>query len=111
MQVAFALSMPSVASWNGKWSGAAKRYVIVRSFRKPPTRPDDSPVAPPGGGYYTYHFGDGWAAAVRAEEVDAPTARKLRRASDGFCGYDWMVDSILQHGRIRAALPDGREEE
>ena len=29
------------------------------------------------------------------------TARKLRKASAGFCGYDCMVDEIRFHGRIK----------
>jgi hypothetical protein len=29
---------------------------------------------------------------VRA--VDAKEARQIRKKSEGFCGYDWMIDSI-----------------
>jgi len=91
MRIAFKLSMPGVNSWDNRWSGEAKRYVIVRS-----TKRDD--IA---GNSYGYNFGDGWYACVRAEEVTANEAAMLRRKSDGFCGYEWMVDSIIIHGEIR----------
>jgi len=90
--VAFELSMPSRNSWNGKWSGEDKRYVLVRRTRKEEIA-DTS---------FYYDFGDGWGARVRTFTVTGEAARKLRRVSAGFCGYDWMVDSILAHGRIQA---------
>ncbi|MCR4340086.1 MAG: hypothetical protein NUW01_09385 [Gemmatimonadaceae bacterium] len=49
---------------------------------------------------YGYDFGDGWAARVDVRQIEAPEARKLRRITRGFCGYDWMVDEILHEGRI-----------
>lgn len=92
MLLAFELSMPGVNSWNGKWSGESKSFVKVlkvgtKSLAKP--------------GYYHYDFGDGWRAAVSVRKVDAATARKLRKESLGFCGYDWMIDEILDNGRIK----------
>lgn len=50
---------------------------------------------------YRYAFGDGWTACVTVREVDAKEARRLRRQSGGFCGYDWMIREIENHGRIR----------
>lgn len=99
MMLSFTLSMPGVASWNGKWSGDGRCYVLVRGFRKPPVDPEGEPLA---GRYFHYNFGDGWAAGVTVEQIDAHTARKLRRQSDGFAGYDWMVESIIRDGRIVA---------
>lgn len=93
MLLSFELSMPGVASANGKWTGASKRYVRVENVPK-------KSLAKPG--YYVYDFGDGWRASVTVREVDGATARKLRRLSDGFCGYDWMISDIRQYGRIRS---------
>lgn len=90
--VAFELTMPSRNSWNGRWTGEEKRYVLVRRTRKEDIA-DTS---------FYHDFGDGWGACVRTWVVDGEQARKLRRLSDGFGGYDWMVDSILSHGSIRA---------
>ena len=86
----FTLSMPSVR--NGKWSGEGRAYIITRPAVK---GTEDVP------GYYHYNFGDGWAAGVTAKLVSAAEARKARKKSVGFSGYDWMVDSILKHGDIR----------
>ena len=90
MIVAFELSMPGRNSWNGKWSGEGRPYVIVKSFRR----------NPPKLGRYGYNFGDGWYASVNAREVSQSEARTLRAKSKGFCGYDWMVESIIQDGAI-----------
>lgn len=92
---AFVLSMPGRASWNGNWSGSGQAHVRVRTFN---TR---SKAAPEERAYY-YHWSDGWCACVTVREVDASEARRLRKATAGFSGYDWMVDSIIEHGEIRA---------
>ena len=52
-------------------------------------------------GYYSYDFGDGWRAGVTVREITSTAARKLRKQSRGFCGYNWMVDEITTHGRIK----------
>lgn len=100
--LAFHLSMPGVASWNGRWSGEGHNYVIVRSLgrSKEAGRIEAQIEAQ---SPYGYAFGDGWYASVRVESVDPATARKLRSKSSGFCGYDWMVDSIIDHGEILVA--------
>ena len=90
MLISFELSMPGNNAWNGRWSGEGSCYAMVKSFRK----------NPPKLGYYDYNFGDGWRAAVTVREVTASAAAKLRKQSKGFAGYDWMVDEIIQHGRI-----------
>ena len=100
MLMAFELSMPSVNSWNGRWSGKAKRHVKIMRVGK-------NCLAKPG--LYGYDFGDGWQAKVTVREVDSKTARQLRRESDGFCGYDWMCDEIRFHGRIKT-LAERRKE-
>ena len=87
--------MPGVNSWNGKWSGANNVYAIIKSFR------NKSKIIPKLG-RYTYAFGDGWCAAVAVREITKPAAKMLRKQSAGFCGYDWMVDSIISYGEIRS---------
>ena len=93
--IAFELSMPSNNAWNGRWTGAERRYVRVRSFRKQETATKILAKT-----HHHYDFGDGWCAAVHVRQVDVKTARRLRKASEGFCGYDWMIDQIVEHGRI-----------
>lgn len=93
-RVEFRLSMPGVASWDGRWSGAAKNFAIVKSLTDRRVRElleGNAEVA------WVYNFGDGWCAEVTARVVEK--GERLRR-SDGFCGYGWMVDSILADGEI-----------
>ena len=100
MFIAFTLSMPGCASWDGKWSGASRRYVIIKDFGRTIKGSKRAAGLLAEGGYWSYSFGDGWVAGVQAKMVDGKQARKLRVESDGFCGYDWMVRSILAHGKI-----------
>lgn len=101
MKLAFVLSMPAVASWNGKWSGEGKLYVVVRSFGasvKGRERAQKALANAP----YLYRWDDGWIAQVDVREVEPQEARRLTKASSGFCGYEWMIESILSHGKIYA---------
>lgn len=99
MKLAFSLSMPGCNSWNGKWSGEGRRYVIVKSFVSKKSQVKAQEILDKG--YYRYDFGDGWAAGITVKEVDNMEARKLKKTSEGFSGYDWMVTSILDHGVIK----------
>jgi hypothetical protein len=99
--IAFELSMPGVGSWDDRWSGEGLRYVIVR--RLPATGKNyDLEQRLIAGSPYRHPFGDGWVAAVSVSHVDAAEARKLRKQSAGFCGYDWMIDSLLENEEIRS---------
>lgn len=94
-RVEFLLSMPNVGSWNGKWSGASRRYAIKRNL----TNKYLEKMTLPNSWYHS--FGDGWAASVSARIME-PGERF--RKSDGFCGYDWMVDNIVWYGRIESCV-------
>ncbi len=89
MLIAFTLSMPSCGSWNGKWTAADRLYAKVISIRS--KKRANEILAK---GSFRYNFGDGWVASISVKTVDAKEARQLRNKSKGFCGYDWMVDSI-----------------
>lgn len=97
MILAFLLSMPGNNAWNGRWSGDGRCYAVLKSFtgkradRLKDTLADRS---------FGYNFGDGWFARVEVKAVDSTEARRLRKASQGFCGYEWMIDSILADGKI-----------
>jgi hypothetical protein len=91
MILAFILTMPGTGSWNGEWSGSGRLYALVRSFRS----------GAPAPGNYSYAWSDGWRANVEVRPVDAREAAHIRKRSSGFCGYEWMVDSIVKHGEIR----------
>ena len=100
MILAFTLSMPSNNAWNGKWTGESNRYVRVRNFGRTKKGIEHAQkiLENP---HYRYSFGDGWVAEVSVNEVTAKEAGRLRKRSQGFCGYDWMIDSIKDCGLIR----------
>jgi hypothetical protein len=89
VRIEFTLSMPSCGSWNGKWSGADKRYAIVRSFSAEKAKELLS------AGSWSHRWEDGWCAGISAREV---VKGERMRKSDGFCGYNWMVANIVDHG-------------
>lgn len=104
MILVFILSMPSSGAWDGKWSGDGKLYAkIVNLGRSKKAEAEATKILATR--YYRYNFGDGWVAGIEVKEVDGKEATKIRRASHGFCGYDWMVNSIRNHGRIQ--VPGG----
>lgn len=109
--ISFELTMPNRGSWNGKWSGEDKRYFIVKSTSDKAFKNKEhfKELEEKGFDNFYYRWNDGWGANVRAEIIDSKTASKRRKQSAGFCGYDWMVDSILMDGIIIA--PSDRKEQ
>ena len=100
MLISFELSMPGRNSWNGRWGGEEKLHAAVVNFGKT-NKGTEKAQKIIKAGYFRYSFGDGWSAGVSAREVDSKQAAKIRRKSSGFCGYDWMVESIKDHLEIR----------
>ena len=97
MQLAFTLSMPGCPSWNGKWSGEGRKYSIIRSFIGKESIKTAIRILEHG--QYYYCWDDGLRAAIDVHEVNSSQARKLRLQSAGFCGYDWMVETIIKYGK------------
>lgn len=91
--IVFKLTMPGVGSWNGKWSQEGQLFVRTRRERDVPKELWDKD--------FFYRWSDGWCACVSVTRMPAAEARKLERKSKGFCGYDWMIRSIIKHGDIR----------
>lgn len=91
--VVFSLSMPHCGSWNGRWSSENRKHLL---FQRMP----DKLAAELNGKSWDYHWNDGWCALIDARIVSGEESRKLRRQNAGFCGYEWMVESILAFGRI-----------
>ena len=93
--VSFELTMPSNNSWNGKWTGAEKKHYLIKKLSQ---RLVDNLLSH--GNYFTHNFGDGWMAGIKVEIIDGPEGRKRNKMSAGFCGYDWMVNSLIYTGEI-----------
>lgn len=114
--ISFELTMPNVGSWNGKWTGSENKYFIIQKFdnktaEKIMEGAKQRPIyegiftrklvglTQPTKSYY-YNFGDGWGANIQLEIIDYKEANKRRKTSKGFCGYGWMVDSIVKYDEI-----------
>lgn len=98
MHFAFVLSMPNNNSWSGRWSGEDLCYARVKSFSSRDLKEKLAKLV----GYHYYNFGDGWGAAVTVKVVEADEKKKLLKKSVGFCGYDWMINSLIDHGVIKS---------
>ena len=87
--IIFELTFPNRGSWNGRWSGEKDRHIIVK---KDSQVPKDRI-----GKTYSYDFGDGWVASIAVRKMNGNDSeyRKLKKKNAGFCGYDWMVYSII----------------
>lgn len=96
--IVFELTMPNCGSWNNKWSQENERHIITKPNR---TINPDILIEIIDKDFY-YRWDDGWTACISVIEVDSKQAAKLRNKSRGFCGYDWMVDSIIKYGTIKA---------
>lgn len=90
--IVFELTMLNRNSWNGRWSGENDIHVIAVPERKVRKFLWDKD--------YYYSWSDGWTACVTCKRIPSAEARKLEKKSVGFCGYNWMVDSIIHFGSI-----------
>ena len=90
--IVFEVTMPPVGAWNGRWSGADKRYIRTMDERKVPRECWNKDLY--------YRWDDGWGACVSVKRTKASEAKKLQMRSSGFCGYDWMIRSIIECGCI-----------
>ena len=99
MILCFRLSMPNNNSWDGKWSGEDNLYAIVKHFKGKLATAKAQVILDKS--YFQHNFRDGWSARVTVKKVDAKEARRIRRLSQGFCGYDWMIDDIIEDLEIR----------
>jgi hypothetical protein len=100
MYLVFSLSMPGCPSWNGRWSGEGRLYAIVKSFSSKKGVLHAEEILKQK--FFSYGWSDGWRACVEVSICDTSKARQIRKRSAGFCGYDWMVNSILCRGYIKA---------
>jgi hypothetical protein len=99
MLIKFELNMPSVGSWNNKWTGEKDLYARIVKFTSKERKMLAEELLKIGG--FIYNFGDGWVASVCLEKIDSKEAQKIRKCSKGFYGYDWMITSILKNKSIK----------
>lgn len=98
MLLAFTLSMPNVGSWNGKWTASGNLYARVINIGSKKRANEILAKSP-----FRYNFGDGWCASISAKKIEGKESRQIRKASRGFYGYDWMINSIRADLEINAS--------
>ena len=95
-RVEFKLSMPGRTSWNGGWSGEGKNYSIVRTLdNETASRLLATDYGHSAQKSWSHQWSDGWCAVVTARVM---LTDEREEKSDGFHGYDWMIDNILKTG-------------
>ncbi len=99
MIIQYTLTMPHKGSWDGKWTGEGELYARCRHYDKTIA---DKILGGKESGSWRYRWTDGWVACIEASIVDTKKAAFIRKHSRGFYGYDWMIDSIEQNGKITA---------
>jgi len=95
-KIEFSLSMPGVGAWNGRWSGERQRYLIYKNLTDKIAK--ISGLDRESKKSWSYRWDDGWCACVSARVM---SKGERKQKSDGFCGYDWMVDSIIWNNEIK----------
>lgn len=98
MILSFELTMPNVGSWNGQWTGSGNPYFRFRKLHK--KEAIEFMEGKENKNYY-YSWNDGWGANVEVKIISSRDKRKLQKITKGFWGYEWMIDSILEHDEIR----------
>lgn len=99
MILCFELTMPNCGSWNGRWSQENDTHVLLKTDRDIGKKRCEEL----NGKSFFFRWDDGWTACVQCRIVDRSEAAKLRRKNRGFCGYDWMVHSIIAFNRIEVS--------
>lgn len=93
----FILTMPGVGSWNGKWGGEGRFYAkSCKSFSR-----NKALYPKMKEGHFFYHWSDGWIACVEVKFVTPSEAKEAEKQSNGFCGYEWMIEDLKKYGEIK----------
>lgn len=95
----FELIFPSIGSWNGKFTGANKKYYRTKSYTKDQESIYKKMLSKR---KYTHNFCDGWVAQITIREIQSKEKKTYEKASAGFLGYEWMIADIEKYGRIRS---------
>lgn len=100
MTLCFELTMPTNNAWNGKWSGDEEYHAKTRNFgrsKKAKEQVQEILSKTP----YFYEWDDGWSARISARLIDSKESKTVKLRSKGFAGYEWMIESIINHGKIK----------
>ena len=93
-----------VGSWNGKWSGEGSVFAkeVLRTKERKQHLESLGIDCKKGAKHkFTHDFGDGWVAEINMTVGNKKDFKQIMNASQGFMGYEWIIDSILKHGKVK----------
>lgn len=111
MYICFRLTVPKVRIRNGNFKGNDNIYAKVINFYRYSKEQMEQARKILKKKHYHSWWNDGWKISVSVMKVNAKEARKIKRESYGFCGYDWMIDSIILSQKILVSYEVERLEE
>lgn len=104
-RIEFRLSMPARGNAVSSSWGEGRNYVRVRTISGSAAR---ALLGGIGVNHRSFHhfWPDGWTARVDARLMGHG---ERTPKSDGFAGYDWMIDNIIAYGTT--SVPDKTEQQ
>lgn len=96
----FSLYMPNPPTYNSKWLLEEEDHTVARSF----TDSEFAKLPDNILGVHFFYWDDGWIAQIFVRQVDLREKRNRLKKSSGFCGYEWMVESLIERGKIIEGL-------
>lgn len=94
MVIWFVLRMRNTPTWNGRWSGEGELY--AKRVRMAPDKAEELLKE----GSFFFRWSDGWSCSVDVVKPTPAEARAMAKKTRGFCGYEWMINSIVLYGQI-----------
>lgn len=92
-----------INTWDKKWSGEGKVFakeVPLTTKKREKLIELGFDLHRGAKKTFTYDFGDGWVANVTMTVGNKKDFEGIMKLSEGFMGYDWFIDSILENGKI-----------
>ena len=101
--ISFEYHTTQIGSWDKKWSGSGKVFAKLKTISKEQKEKlEKMGFAIQKGKSHSFHydFQDGWACNVTMTVGTKKEFQSIMRQSQGFLGYDWMIQDILENGQI-----------
>lgn len=93
-----------IGSWDGKWSGEGSVFakeVLLTKERKQHLESLGIDCKKGVKHKFSHDFGDGWVAEINMTVGNKKDFKEIMKASQGFMGYEWLIDSILKYGKVK----------
>lgn len=92
-----------INTWNGRWAGEDNVFakeVFLSTSKRERLKELGFDLRRGAKKTFTHDFGDGWVAKITMTVGAKKDFEEIMKHSEGFMGYEWIIDSILKHGKI-----------